>query len=47
MKTLIMSDPKDDADNRSNQLNENHDAYYQSRGYEDREDYERQQEDDD
>jgi len=27
-----------DLDNHSNQLNDNNDAYYQSRGYEDKED---------
>lgn len=32
-------DPKDDADNHSNQLNPNNDAYYQSRGYDDHDDY--------
>lgn len=32
-------DPKDDADNHSNQLNPNNDAYYQSRGYDDYDDY--------
>ncbi|MCG7200872.1 hypothetical protein MD273_14140 [Marinobacter pelagius] len=30
---------KSDVDNRSNQLNPNNDAYYESRGYEGREDY--------
>ena len=30
---------KADADNRSNQLNDNNDAYYQSRGYGGRDDY--------
>lgn len=27
---------KSDNDNRANQLNENHDAYWQSRGYDER-----------
>ena len=31
-----------DTDNRANQLNPNNDAYYQSRGYEDKEDYDNQ-----
>lgn len=30
---------KSDLDNRSNQLNPNNDSYYQSRGYDDRDDY--------
>lgn len=30
--------PQDDLDNHANQLNENNDAYWQSRGYEDRDD---------
>lgn len=30
---------KHDTDNRSNQLNPNNDAYYQSRGYSDKDDY--------
>ena len=31
-----------DIDNRANQLNPNNDAYYQSRGYDDKEDYDNQ-----
>lgn len=31
---------KEELDNHSNQLNENNDAYWQSRGYEDKEDAE-------
>ena len=41
----IMSNKNDD--NRANQLNPNNDAYYQSRGYDSREDYENQQSQDD
>jgi hypothetical protein len=32
-------DPKDDLDNHANQLNDNNDAYYQSRGFDDHDDY--------
>ena len=35
-----MPNEKHEWDNRSNQLNPNNDAYYQSRGFEDREDAE-------
>ena len=34
-------------DNRANQLNPNNDAYYQSRGYDDKADYDNQQSQDD
>ena len=34
---------KDSEDNRSNQMNPNNDAYYQSRGYDSKEDYDDQQ----
>ncbi len=36
---ILEYDPnQDDLDNRSNQLNDNNDAYWQSRGYDDRPD---------
>jgi hypothetical protein len=38
MKKLILCFSKDDSDNHSNQLNSNNDAYWQSRGYEERPD---------
>jgi len=34
--------PKSDQDNHANQLNDNNDVYWQSRGYEDRDDAEEQ-----
>ena len=34
---IMASDPNQD--NRANQLNPNNDAYYQSRGYDDKDDY--------
>ena len=40
-----MSEPGDD-NNRANQLNPNNDAYYQSRGYESKDDYDNQDTDD-
>lgn len=33
-----MKGPKEDLDNHSDQLNENNDAYWQSRGYDERPD---------
>lgn len=33
-----MSDPKDDLDNHSNQLNPNNDAYWECRGFDERPD---------
>lgn len=39
LKKMKTYDPKDDADNHANQLNPNNDAYYQSRGYDDYDDY--------
>lgn len=36
---MVTFDPKDDLDNHANQLNPNNDAYYQSRGYDDFDDY--------
>ena len=33
-----MSDPKDDLDNHSDQLNPNNDAYWESRGFDERPD---------
>ena len=38
---------KHEWDNRSNRLNPNHDAYYQSRGWEDKEEYDDYYYDDD
>ena len=34
----MMDGPKDDLDNHANQLNPEHDAYWQSRGYDERPD---------
>ena len=38
MKNLILFNSNDDSDNHSNQLNPNNDAYWQSRGYDERPD---------
>lgn len=42
-------DPQDDQDNRANQLNDNNDAYWQSRGFDERPDdwQQRSEQDDD
>ena len=42
-----MPNEKHEWDNRSNQLNPNNDAYYQSRGWEDKEEYDDYYYDDD
>ena len=42
-----MPNEKHEWDNRSNQLNPNNDAYYQSRGYDDKADYDDCPDDDD
>jgi hypothetical protein len=34
----MLNDPKDDQDNHANQLNPNNDAYWESRGWDDRPD---------
>lgn len=38
MTFFHLEDGKDDRDNHSNQLNDNNDAYWQSRGHDDRPD---------